>query len=74
MALDTLTEAHTGERAMPKADPQGVRETPPNTDSAARADDPRPDQQGFPIGLIPLVPLLAVPIVANTYFILWMLL
>ena len=61
---------------MATTDPQGVHETPPDTDSAVRAgDEPRSDQGGFPIGLIPiLVPLLAVLIAVDTYFVLGMVL
>lgn len=61
---------------MTTADPQGVHETPPSTDSAARAaDEPRRDQGEFPIQLIPIVvPLLAVLIAVDTYFVLGMVL
>jgi hypothetical protein len=68
-------EVHTGETAMPTADPQGVRETPLNTDPAPRASDqPGRDQGDFPIWLIPLVPLLGVLIAFDTYLIVGMLL
>jgi hypothetical protein len=60
---------------MATADPQGVHETPPNTDSEVRAgDQSRPDREGFPIGLIPLVPLFGVLIAIDTFFILHMVL
>ena len=60
---------------MATADPQGVHETPPNTDSEVHAgDQARRDEEGFPIGLIPFVPLLGVLIAIDTFFILHMVL
>jgi hypothetical protein len=61
---------------MPPTGPQGVDETQPSTDSTLRGgDQPRRDQGDFPVGLIPiLVPLLAVMIAIDAYFVLAMVL